>query len=39
MDRKGRNINLQDNDTMRKARELSTQDIFDYFQKFINEAY
>jgi thiol-disulfide isomerase/thioredoxin len=38
MDRKGRNINLQDNDTMRKARELSTQDIFDYFQKFINEA-
>ena len=39
MDRKGRNINLQDNDTMRKARDLSTQDIFDYFQKFINEAY
>jgi len=39
MDRKGRNINLQDNDTMRKARELSTQDIFDYFQKFITEAY
>ena len=39
MDRKGRNINLQDNDTMRKARELSTQDIFDYFQKFISEAY
>ena len=39
MDRKGRNINLHDNDTMRKARELSTQDIFDYFQKFINEAY
>ena len=39
MDRKGRNINLQDNDTMRKARELSTQGIFDYFQKFINEAY
>ena len=39
MNRKGRNINLQDNDTMRKARELSTQDIFDYFQKFINEAY
>ena len=39
MDRKGRNINLQDNDTMRKARELSMQDIFDYFQKFINEAY
>ena len=39
MDRKGRNINLQDNGTMRKARELSTQDIFDYFQKFINEAY
>lgn len=38
MDRKGKNINLQDNDTMRKARELSTQDIFDYFQKFINEA-
>jgi thiol-disulfide isomerase/thioredoxin len=39
MDRKGRNINLQDNDTMRRARELSTQDIFDYFQEFINEAY
>ena len=39
MDRKGRNINLQDNDIMRKARELSTQDIFDYFQEFINEAY
>ena len=39
MDRKGTNINLQDNDTMRKARELSTQDIFDYFQEFINEAY
>jgi thiol-disulfide isomerase/thioredoxin len=39
MNRKGRNINLQDNDTMRKARELSTQDIFDYFQEFINEAY
>ena len=39
MDRKGININLQDNDTMRKARELSTQDIFDYFQKFITEAY
>ena len=39
MDRKGRNINLQDNDTMRKARELSMQDIFDYFQEFINEAY
>jgi len=38
MNRKGRNINLQDNDTMRKARELSTQDIFDYFQEFINEA-
>ena len=28
MNRNGRNINLQDNDTMRKARELSTQDIF-----------
>ena len=39
MNRKGRNINLQDNGTMRKARELSTQDIFDYFQEFINEAY
>ena len=39
MDRKGRNINLQDNDTMRKARELSMQGIFDYFQEFINEAY
>ena len=38
MNRNGRNINLQDNETMRKARELSTQDIFDYFQEFINEA-
>ena len=35
MDNKGLNINLDSNDVMRKARELSTQEIFDYFQKFI----
>jgi len=29
-------INLETNDVMRKARELSTQEIFDYFQKFID---
>ena len=38
MDRKGKNLNLKANDTMRKARELSAQDIFNYFQEFIIEA-
>lgn len=38
MDRMGQNINLHANATMRKARELSTQDIFDYFQEFVTEA-
>ena len=37
MDKAGRNINLQVNDAMRKARELSSQDIFNYFQEFIIE--
>ena len=37
MNRMGENINLHANDVMRKARELSTQDIFDYFQEFIIE--
>ena len=37
MDRKGQNLNLNVNDTMRKARELSAQDIFDYFQEFVLE--
>ena len=37
MDRKGQNLNLNLNDTMRKARELSAQDIFDYFQEFVLE--
>ena len=37
MNRMGQNINLHANATMRKARELSTQDIFDYFQKFVTE--
>ena len=37
MDREGKNLNLQVNDTMRRARELSTQDIFNYFQEFVNE--
>jgi hypothetical protein len=35
MDKAGKNINLQVNDAMRKARELSSQDIFNYFQEFI----
>tara|TARA_Y100000992_G_scaffold219174_1_gene151727 strand:- start:622 stop:1056 length:435 start_codon:yes stop_codon:yes gene_type:complete len=35
MDNKGLNINLDSNDSMRKAREISTQEIFNYFQKFI----
>ena len=37
MDRMGQNINLHANATMRKAREFSTQDIFDYFQEFVTE--
>jgi hypothetical protein len=37
MDRKGQNLNLNVNDTMRKARELTAQDIFDYFQEFVLE--
>ena len=36
MDLSGQLINLETNDVMRKARELSTQEIFDYFQKFID---
>jgi thiol-disulfide isomerase/thioredoxin len=35
MDAKGKNINLHKNGVMRKAREFSTQEIFNYFQKFI----
>ena len=35
MDAKGKNINLHKNEVMRKAREFSTQEIFNYFQKFI----
>ena len=35
MDKRGLNINLDSNDTMRKARELSAQEIFNYFQEFI----
>ena len=38
MNRMGQNINLHANATMRKAREFSTQDIFDYFQEFVTEA-
>ncbi|MDC0029938.1 thioredoxin family protein [Pseudomonadota bacterium] len=38
MDKVGKNINLQANDDMRKARELSTQDIFNYFQEFVTKA-
>ena len=37
MDRKGKTLNLHVNDTMRKARDLNTQDIFNYLQKFIVE--
>jgi len=37
MNRMGQNINLHANATMRKAREFSTQDIFDYFQEFVTE--
>ena len=35
MDKAGKNINLQVNDAMRKAREISSQDIFNYFQEFV----
>ena len=38
MDRKGETLNLHVNDTMRKARELSTQDIFNYLQEFVVES-
>ncbi len=38
MDKRGLNINLDSNDTMRMARELSTQEIFNYFQEFISKA-
>ncbi len=37
MDKKGGHLNIQSNDTMRRARELSTQDIFNYFQEFIDD--
>jgi thioredoxin 1 len=37
MNRIGQNINLHVNETMRKAREYSIQDIFDYFQEFVVE--
>ena len=37
IDKMGKNINLQVNDAMRKATELSSQDIFNYFQEFIIE--
>ena len=36
MDKRGLNINLDSNDAMRMARELSAQEIFNYFQKFIS---
>ena len=35
MDKRGLNINLDSNDAMRMARELSAQEIFNYFQEFI----
>ena len=35
MDNKGLNINLDSNDSLRKAREIPAQEIFNYFQKFI----
>jgi len=37
MNKMGQNINLHVNETMRKARELSIQDIFNYFQEFVIE--
>ena len=36
MDKRGLNINLDSNDAMRRARELSAQEIFNYFQEFIS---
>ena len=35
MDLKGKLLNLNTNDAMRKARTLSTQEIFNYFQGFL----
>ena len=37
MNRKGKTLNLHGNDTMRKARDFTTQDIFNYLQEFIVE--
>ena len=37
MDRMGKTLNLHVNDNMRKARELTTQDIFNYLQEFVVE--
>ncbi|MDA9936630.1 thioredoxin family protein [Gammaproteobacteria bacterium] len=37
MDTKGEVLNLHVNDTMRKARALTTQDIFNYLQEFVVE--
>ena len=37
MDSKGKTLNLDVNDTMRKARDLTTQEIFNYLQEFIVE--
>ena len=37
MDRKGKTLNLHVNDTMGKARDLTTQDIFNYLQGFVVE--
>ena len=37
MDAKGEVLNLHANDTMQKARELTTQDIFNYLQEFVVE--
>ena len=37
IDRKGKTLNLHVNDTMRKARDLTTQDIFNYLQEFVVE--
>ena len=37
MDTKAEVLNLHVNDTMRKARELTTQDIFNYLQEFVIE--
>ncbi|MDC1110789.1 thioredoxin family protein [Gammaproteobacteria bacterium] len=37
MDRKGKTLNMHVNDTMRKAQDLTTQDIFNYLQEFVIE--